>query len=193
MQTSQKDLNSRKDTFRAKKTDSKSKIPTKLDVGCCFRKPEGYWGTDVIHFTGVDQVFDHTKYPWPLPENHFEEIRLWHIMQYLPDTEATMKEIWRIAASNAKIIIGVPYFMSLLGFGDRNKAFFTERTFDAFTENSWYAEEKKSFTSGAKFEITYQKLRTTGKYRKFIPFKGFFRHFLWNIIDEMEIHLKVKK
>ena len=196
MIVTKKELLAREDSYRAKKIVGSSKtkkIPVRLDVGCCFRKIEGFWGTDIYKFSGVDQVFDHTKYPWPLPDNHFLEIRLWHIMQYLPDTDATMKEIWRICKDGAKIIIGVPYFMSTMAFGDRNKSFFNENTFKAFTDDSWYQEQIETYTSNARFKIVLQELRTTGKWRKFIPFKGLFRYFLWNIIDEMEVHLVVDK
>ena len=191
------EISARKNEFRAKPTKLKIKLPNnlpvKLDLGCCFRKPQGYWGTDVSTFTGVDQVFDHTIYPWPLPSNHFKEVRAWHILQYLPDVEKTMEEIWRVAKKGAKVTIGVPYYMSVYGFGDRNKSFFNERTFDAFTEEkSWYGNEMAQL-SKAKFKIIYKKLKTTGRVRKLIPFKGFFRYFLWNIIDEMEIHLEVIK
>lgn len=187
----------RKNEFRAKPTKLKTKLPkklpTKLDLGCCFRKPEGYWGTDISSYTGVDQVFDHSIYPWPLPANHFTVIRAWHILQYLPDIEKTMEEICRVAKNGAKIEIGVPYYMSVYGFGDRNKSFFNERTFDAFTEErSWWGDEKDKL-SNAKFKIIYKKLKTTGRLRKLVPFKGFFRYFLWNIVDEMEIHLEVEK
>ncbi len=196
IEISKYELAARKDDFRAKNSKLKKSgrhIPSKLDVGSCFRKPEGYWGTDIYPFTGVDQVFDHTKYPWPLPENHFEEIRLWHIMQYFPDIDQTMKELWRIAKDRAKIIIGVPYFMSSIAFGDRNKSFFTENTFKAYTENSWYQEQADTFTENARFSIKNQILRATGKWRKYIPLKRFLSYFLWNIYDELEVHLIVHK
>ena len=61
----------RSDDFRANETELKSTLPenmpVKIDLGCAFRKPDGYWGTDVKPFRGVDQVFDHAKLPWPLP------------------------------------------------------------------------------------------------------------------------------
>ena len=169
------------------------KIPHKLDVGCAFRKPEGYWGIDRIKVKDVDQIVDLTKFPWPFRENSFKEIRLWHILQFLPDTVKTMEEVWRIAKPDAEIIIAVPYFMSALAFGDPSHIrYFTEETFKFFTNDSWYISNLKSYTK-ARFEILNQRLMTTGKIRRFLPFKRFFRFFFWNVIDMIYIEIKVKK
>lgn len=174
-------------------TSLSNKLPTKLDVGCAFRKPAGYWGIDRVKFEGVDQVVDILKFPWDLPTNHFEEIRLWHILQYTTDLEATMAEVWRIARPDARVIIGVPYFMSALAFGDRPRSFFTEHTFDVFTDASWYGQHQNSYLGPVKFRETKKILRTTGRWRKFIPFRSLLRFFLWNIVDELELELRVIK
>lgn len=168
-------------------------FPEKLDVGCAFRKPKGYWGIDIKNYTGVDQVVDLAKFPWDLPDNSFSEVRVWHILQFLPDTQKTLEEIWRVAKPGAKVIVAVPYFMSALAFGDPGHIrFFSERTLRAFTEDSWYIAHQSDYTS-ARFSLIRQQLRTTGKLRKFIPFKSFLRYFLWNIYDELLVELKVEK
>jgi|SRR3990167_5551454 len=169
------------------------KLPEKLDVGCAFRKRPGYWGVDKVQVKGVDQVFDLAHFPWPLPTNHFSEIRLWHILQFLPETNKVMEEVWRIGKPNAKIIIAVPYYMSALAFGDPGHIrYFSEETFKFFTQDSWYASNHKAYTK-AKFKIVSQKLRATGRLRRFIPFKNFFRYFCWNMIDELIVEMEVIK
>lgn len=197
MQTAANEELARHDDYRAEASEIKKvthqNLPTKLDVGCSFRKPTGYWGTDKYPFTGVDQVFDHATFPWPLPDNHFTEIRLWHILQYLPDARMVMEEVWRIAEPGAKVLIGVPYYSSITAFGDRNKSFFNEHSFNDFTDRSWYREERAVFAPKAYFELTKLEFHTTGRLRRLLPFKNILRHFLWNIIDEMEVHLTVKK
>jgi len=169
------------------------KLPVKLDVGCAFRKPKGYWGVDKVKVAGVDQCIDLSKFPWPLPNNHFKEIRVWHILQFLPETVKTMEEIWRIAKPGAKITIGVPYYMSALSFGDPSHIrYFTEETFKFFTDDSWYISNHSAYTV-AKFKIIKQKLHTSGRWRRFLPFKSFLRFFIWNLIDELIIEMEVEK
>jgi hypothetical protein len=178
----------------SKQIDWKS-VPSKLDLGCCFRKPEGYWGTDMAAFTGVDQVFNHAVLPWPLPESHFEEIRAWHILQFLPDINGVMREIWRTGKHGAKVTIAVPYYMSHIAFGDpANVSFFNELTFKVYTaEESWYAEEADVLYADARFRLVKQSKRSTGRLRRYLPFKKFFSVFLWNIYDELVVELEVVK
>ena len=168
-------------------------IPKKLDVGCAFRKPKGYWGIDRVKVEGVDQVVDLTKFPWPIKDNSFVEIRLWHILQFLPNTVKTMEEVWRIAKPKARVIIGVPYYMSALAFGDpAHIRYFSEETFKFFTQDSWYISHHKAYTQ-AKFKIIKQEMRTTGKLRRYLPFKKIFRYFTWNLIDELVLEMEVEK
>ena len=165
----------------------------KIDVGCAFRKPKGYWGIDKVKVPGVDQIVDLTKFPWPLPNNYFNEVRLWHILQFLPETVRTMEEVWRIAKPNAKVIIGVPYFNTSMAFGDPSHIrYFTEETFKFFTKDSWYVSQHDAYTK-AKFEIVSQEFRTSGRLRRYLPFKKFLRHFIWNSIDEIVLEMKVIK
>jgi SAM-dependent methyltransferase len=189
------------DSYRAKKStiakhgdiDWKN-VPDKIDLGCCFRKPEGYWGTDFAEFTGVDQVFNHAETPWPLPDDHFKTVRAWHILQFLPDINGVMREIWRISKPGARVTISVPYYMSHIAFGDpANVSFFNELSFAPYTENSWYAEEANALYSKSHFTIIKQEKRTTGRLRKFIPFKRVLGTFLWNIYDELVLELEVQK
>jgi hypothetical protein len=172
---------------------SKKIMPKKLDVGCCFRKPKGYWGIDKVKVDDVDQLVDLSKFPWPLPDSYFEEVRAWHILQFLPETVKTMEEIWRVAKPGAKVIVGVPYYMSALAFGDPSHIrYFTEETFKYFTDDSWYISNHSAFTV-AKFKIVKQHLRTSGRMRRFLPFKGFLRYFMWNLIDELVVEMEVEK
>lgn len=168
-------------------------LPSQLDVGCAFRKPNGYWGIDRVHVPGVDQVHDLAQFPWPLPDNHFEEIRVWHILQFLPDTVRTIEEVWRVARPNARVTIAVPYYASALAFGDpAHSRYFTEETFKFFTTDSWYIRHHGAYTN-ARFTITKQELRTTGSWRRYLPGKRFLRYFLWNMIDEIVLDMVVVK
>jgi hypothetical protein len=168
-------------------------LPTKLNVGCAFRKPAGYWEIDQVNVPGVDQVHDLTKFPWPLSDNYFEKIRVWHILQFLPNTVRTMEEVWRMAKSNARVVISVPYYASALAFGDpAHIRYFTEETFKFFTTESWYIQHHRAYTE-ARFEITSQQLRTTGSWRRWLPMKRLWRYFMWNMVDEIVLELKVIK
>jgi predicted SAM-dependent methyltransferase len=165
----------------------------KLDVGCAFRKPRGYFGIDKVKVPGVDKIVDLTKFPWPLKDNSFDEVRLWHILQFLPETVKTMEEVWRVSKPHAKIIIAVPYYMSALAFGDPSHIrYFSEETFKYFTNDSWYISHHSAYTK-AKLKIIRQEMRTSGKFRKYLPFKRFLHYFAWNLIDELVLEMEVEK
>lgn len=150
-------------------------------------------GIDRVKIRSVDQKINLSKFPWPLPSNYFKEIRLWHILQFLVDTIKTMEEVWRVGKPGAKVIIAVPYYMSALAFGDPGHIrYFTEETFKFFTTDSWYISNLGSYTQ-ARFRIVKMELRTTGRFRRFLPFKKILRYFLWNLVDELVLEMEVIK
>ncbi|MBC8490071.1 MAG: methyltransferase domain-containing protein [Bacteroidetes bacterium] len=105
----------------------------KLNLGSGSDIKKGYINLDIFKVEGVDVVHDLSIYPYPFEDNYFEEIIAIHILEHLPDTVQTLKELWRIAKPEAKIIIRVPYWNSIDSITDpTHLKLFNEYSFDFF-------------------------------------------------------------
>lgn len=108
-------------------------LKTKLNVGCGLDIKSDYINLDVASLPGVDIVHDLSKFPWPFPDNSFQEIQLINVLEHLPDTISTIEELHRIAAPNAKVIIRVPFWNSPDMLNDpTHKRSFNENTLNFF-------------------------------------------------------------
>ncbi|MFH1678529.1 MAG: methyltransferase domain-containing protein [Candidatus Omnitrophota bacterium] len=55
---------------------------------------------------------------YPFRDNLFDSIICKQIIEHLPDTEAFLKELRRLAKKGGKIIIQTPHFSSYMAYGD---------------------------------------------------------------------------
>ncbi|MDO8641496.1 MAG: methyltransferase domain-containing protein [Nitrosarchaeum sp.] len=79
----------------------------KLDLGCSTRKPEGFFGIDILPFPGVDVVHDLNK-GIPLNDNSCEIVRAHDAIEHIRDGMMIMKEIWRVLIVGGQLDILVP-------------------------------------------------------------------------------------
>jgi ubiquinone/menaquinone biosynthesis C-methylase UbiE len=81
----------------------------RLNLGCGTDLKEGYLNIDRKNY-GNPKIFEMelNKYPWNLPNNHFEEIYLSHILEHL-NIEKALLELIRISKPGAFIKIRVPH------------------------------------------------------------------------------------
>lgn len=79
----------------------------KLNLGCGRDLKEGYVNVDLY---GED-VFkaDITAFPWPWQDSSVSEVLLHNVMEHLPDTVGTMKELYRVCHDGALVHIAVPH------------------------------------------------------------------------------------
>lgn len=84
----------------------------KLNIGCGFNKMAGYLNIDKMPACKPDQVVD-LEQPWPFADNSVTEIQASHVLEHLCATTdgflSLMKEIYRVCAPDAKIILQVPH------------------------------------------------------------------------------------
>ena len=108
------------------KTSFKKEGQSFLDVGCGYRKLPGAVGVDADRNSKADVHHNLESFPWPFAENSFDLILLSHVLEHLPDTARTLREIWRVGKPGASVVIQVPYFRSPDAFADpTHKHFFT--------------------------------------------------------------------
>ena len=119
------------------------------------RPLEGYVNVDIAPLEGVDEVFDLRVFPRPLPDNAFDEVRLWDVLEHLPDTIGTIEEIWRVCRDGAVVDIRVPYWNSRWAWMDpQHQRAFHERTFDYF-DPATKQGGKRTYYSHARFTADY--------------------------------------
>jgi SAM-dependent methyltransferase len=127
----------------------------KLNLGCGDLPRDGFWNVDIAERPGVDHAFDLTRFPWPLPDNHFEEVQAIDVLEHLPDTIRTVEEIWRVCRDGAEVHIRVPYWNSRWAWMDpQHVRTFHECTFDFFDPSKKYCKQRPYY-SPARFRIEY--------------------------------------
>jgi len=123
-------------------------FPRKVELGCGIKKPEGFLGVDARETEKVDLVQDLDDPAWSLPSNHFSVIRAIDLFEHLENPVVFMEEIYRIARSDATIIIRCPHISSDNWHDPTHRRLAGSRTFEHFTEQSRFP-----FYSEATFEI----------------------------------------
>lgn len=106
----------------------------KLNIGCGKDIKKGYVNLDKVRLTGVDIIQDLDKYPYPFPDNTFDEVYSRDCIEHLKDLFKSMKEIKRICKHNAKVILIVPYWHSSSAFYPNHNYFFNIDSLKFFTE-----------------------------------------------------------
>lgn len=82
----------------------------KIDLGCGYKKAEGFVRVDYDTLTNPDFVVDLEHEPLPFEDNSVSEVRAWHILEHLGDGFFNvMKEIYRVCEPGAIVDIQVPH------------------------------------------------------------------------------------
>lgn len=136
----------------------------------------------------VDMIYDLDKFPYPFPDNYFEEILMDNVLEHLEEPMKVMRELIRICKENAKIIIRVPHFSHFKAFMDpSHKHFFSAFSIDLMKCNCELIE--RNFTASENHPF----IRLIG--RLFTSSPMFYERFLYGYFPVMENEwiLKVKK
>ncbi len=143
---------------RGKRLKTNSKIPVSptipvfniLDLGCGLRKRPGAIGIDVNPRSQADVIHDLNRFPYPFPDNHFDEIICDNVLEHLDDVLKVMEELHRIAKPLALVTIVVPFYSHQQAHTDpTHRHFFGVHSFDYFIEgtpNSGFQYSKAQFT-----------------------------------------------
>lgn len=82
----------------------------KLNLGSGEFKKPGYINVDFYSVSEPDVRHDLEKFPYPFADGEFETIEADHVLEHLSNPFQVMRELYRIAADKAEIIIRVPHF-----------------------------------------------------------------------------------
>lgn len=106
-----------------------------LDIGCGRHKMAGAIGVDKNPKTDADIIHDLNNFPYPFPDNQFDLIVGYQVIEHLEDVLAVMKELHRIAKPGAIIRLDTPHYSDVSSFRDpTHRHHFTCESFIYFTE-----------------------------------------------------------
>ena len=178
---------------------------SKLHLGCGDVIRDGWLNHDRAPLAGVDVVHDLREFPWPFEDGQFEEVHMKDVLEHLPDTIATLEELPRITKPGAKVYIGVPYWNSMVAFGDPTHVkSFNEFCFDFFDPTNWQCQARPYYST-ARFYIRRMGVSVT-PFEAIIP-RRFTRDFLifnpvgkklflalasvfCNVVSGLDVHLE---
>ena len=120
-------------------------------------KMPGAVGLDIVDLPGVDVVVDLERESIPFPDNSFEIVYAYHVLEHITKLSDVLAELHRVCRPGASIKIVVPYFTCVGAFGDPTHVrFFTYGTFEHFTETN--NKELYTWFSSTRFTIKYRRI-----------------------------------
>lgn len=122
----------------------------KLNLGCGSDIRKGYINSDRYKLQGVDVVFDIDE-PFPFPDNYFDEIIAYNVLEHSKDIMKVMKEIYRVSKKGCIIKILVPHFTASGSYGDLTH----HRTFSYNSFNYFDKDLNKDYQEGKFFGYEY--------------------------------------
>ena len=89
-----------------------------LNLGCGRKRIDGAINVDRVADVNPDMIHDLDILPWPFPENRFNKVHAYDVIEHCSDLVATMNEIHRICANGASVHITTPHFSCANSFVD---------------------------------------------------------------------------
>jgi len=151
----------------------------KLNFGCGKDLKKGYDNVDV-------KDFDFNVFPYPIPDNRYEEVYIRNVLEYLQDPHKVLNEVWRICKPNAIVYIRCPHYANKGAYNSlQHQHYFSERAF------TYYANGHKAMSSNGKYILIKLKLIPT-KFGRFFP-KYIREKVGYFLIESIEVELEVIK
>lgn len=85
-----------------------SDLPTKLNLGCGPDYRVGWHNLDHLETFDPDQIADIEATPWDLPDGHFSEILLSHVLEHVADQPAVLEECERVLMPGGTVEVQYP-------------------------------------------------------------------------------------
>ncbi len=136
--------------------------PRRLNVGCGLDIREGWVNLDSVNYGG-NQLCELNQYPWPFPDNHFDEVYASHILEHMGNFNAVVTELWRVCCPGAIITVKVPFFLSTKFYSEPDHRIpFGIRSFDNYEDitgrrlkfyEQWKLGHRTNYGSKARFVV----------------------------------------
>ncbi|AFK19289.1 methyltransferase domain-containing protein [Haloferax mediterranei ATCC 33500] len=92
--------------------DSEIENFDRANLGCGDEYKEGWYNVDIRDSVDPDAVWDFNDYPWPFPDDAFDEVVLDNVLEHLDDHYAALQEIHRITRVGGTAKIAGPHWNS---------------------------------------------------------------------------------
>ena len=134
-------------------------IKTKLSVGCGNRQlPQDYLRLDISPSVNPDIVWNLDKFPYPLPDDQFEEIECLDVIEHVAEIGPTLEEFHRILRPGGILRMTTPHFSCSNSFTDpTHRHHLGYFSFDYFSD-----QHSLSYYSDARFQIRTRHLQFQG-------------------------------
>lgn len=127
---------------------------TKLNLGCGLKQMPDHVNLDLVASVKPDVVHDLNRFPYPFPDNRFDEIRAMDVIEHVADLPATMREIWRIGRPGATVELTTPHFSCVNSFTDpTHTRHLSSSSMDYFTAGHLF-----SFYGSEGFDIVQKRI-----------------------------------
>ena len=135
--------------------------PRVLDVGCGKHKLPGSVGLDIVPLEGVDVVHDLNTFPYPFPDNSFDQIRLSHVIEHIDSIIRTMEELHRVLRPGGQLEITTPHHTDASSWQDPTHVWhLNSRSFEFFQE-----DHRTGYYSKARFTIEHSEIKLLKLYK----------------------------
>jgi hypothetical protein len=153
-----------KNLFSTPQPAARFAAPLKLNLGCGYRKLEGYVNADKYPDSKPDLLLDIEVLPWPFPDNSVTHVFLSHVLEHVGQDAALflrlMQELWRVCAPGAEVVIHVPHPRHDDFLGDpthvRPIMPATLQAFDQALNRDWIAAGSGATPLGLQLGIDFQ-------------------------------------
>jgi SAM-dependent methyltransferase len=81
-------------------------------------KYPGSVGIDRIAGTAADVLVDVDRFPYPFPDESFDQVRAVHVIEHVSDVIRTMEEFHRLLRSGGTVYIATPHYTDFSSFCD---------------------------------------------------------------------------
>jgi predicted SAM-dependent methyltransferase len=82
----------------------------KLNLGCGNDIRPGYVNLDIVDYGG-NMIHDINTFPYPFPDNYFDEIYASHVLEHLNSFHNTVTELYRISKPGGILEVYAPFFL----------------------------------------------------------------------------------
>lgn len=102
-----------------------------LHIGCGLDRRENAINLDMVDLPTVDVVHNLDVFPWPFPDDRFDDVIGFQVFEHVNDPIGFMKEVHRVLVPGGKLSLTVPHYQSNNSFTDpTHKRHCTLRTWD---------------------------------------------------------------
>ena len=158
-----------------------------IDLGCGPHKRSGAFGFDWRPQPGVN-VACNIEDSLPLQSECADLVYMSHVIEHVSNFIGLMEEVYRVCKPDAAVEIVVPYYTSRGAFRDPTHVrYITEDTFQYFEPPTDYGVRTNFRIESIHYDVR-KPFRWLPQY-----LQKRCRRYLWNVVDNMEVTLRVIK